>query len=100
MPDDRRGSPSGAIKTTGARCSQPLYELNLAHWAHLLGTIRAVHGARFNEYSGTHVVAAAHIIGQFVEQIPLVGNARRAKIPKVMMGIADGELRLQRCFLG
>ena len=100
VSDDCCGGPSGAVETTRARCSQPLYELNLANWAHLLGTLRAVHGTRFNEHGGTHVVAAAHVIGQFVEQISLVGNARRAKIPKVVMGIADGELRLQRRFLG
>ena len=100
VPDDCRRSPSGAIETTGARCSQPLYELDLADRAHLLGTIRAVHGARFDEHGGTHVVATAHIVGQLVEQIPLVGNARRAKIPEVVMGIADRQLRLQRRFLG
>jgi hypothetical protein len=100
VADDCRGSPSGAVETTGARCSQPLHELNLADRAHLLGTISAVHGARFNENGGTHVVAAAHIIGQLVQQIPLVGNARRAKIPKMVMGIADGQLWLQRRFLG
>jgi hypothetical protein len=77
-----------------------LHELNLADRAHLLGTISAVHGARFNEHGGTHIVAAAHVIGQLVEQIPLVGNARRAKIPKVVMRIADGQLRLQGWFLG
>ena len=100
MPDDCRRSPPGAVETTGARRSQPLYELNLADRAHLLGTIRAVHGARFNEHGGAHVVATAHIVGQLVEQIPLVGNARRAEIPKVVMGIADRQLRLQHGFLG
>src|SRR5205823_4321443 len=95
-----RRSPSGAIEATGARRSQPLYELNLADRAHLLWTIRAVHGARFNEHGGAHVVATAHIVGQLMEQIPLVGNARRAKIPKVVMGIADWEFRLKRWFLG
>jgi hypothetical protein len=39
------------------------------------------------------------VSGQFVEQIPLVGNARDAKVPEVVMGIADGELRLQGRFL-
>jgi hypothetical protein len=100
VADDCRGSPSGAVETTGARCSQPLHELNLADRAHLLGTISAVHGARFNENGGTHVVAAAHIIGQLVQQIPLVGNARRAKIPKMVMGIADGQLWFQGWFRG
>jgi len=71
-----------------------LYELNLADRAHLLGTIRAVHGARFNEHGGTHVVAAVDVRGQLVEEIALVGYARGAEVPEVVMGIADGHLRL------
>jgi hypothetical protein len=100
VADDCRRSPSGAVEATGARCSQPLHELNLADRPHLLGTFSAVHGARFNEHGGTHVVTTAHIIGQLVQQVPLVGNARRAKIPKMVMRITDGQLRLQRRFLG
>jgi hypothetical protein len=38
--------------------------------------------------------------GQFVEQIPLVGDALGAAIPEVVMGIADGQLRLQGRLLG
>jgi hypothetical protein len=45
-------------------------------------------------------VAAVHIGGQLVQQIPLIGDALRAKVPEVMVGIADGHLRLQGRFLG
>jgi hypothetical protein len=37
-----------------------------------------------------HVVAAVHIGGQFVQQIPLVRNTLGTKVPEVVMGIADG----------
>jgi hypothetical protein len=41
-----------------------------------------------------HVVAAIHIGDQLVQQIPLIGYALSAKVLEVMMGIADGHLRL------
>ena len=99
VPDDGRRGPTGTVETAGARRGQPLDELDLADRAHLLRAVRAVHGTRLDEHRGAHVVAAAHVVGQLVEQIPLVGDARRAKIPEVVMGIADRQLRLQRRFL-
>jgi hypothetical protein len=44
-------------------------------------------------------VAAVNVGNQFVKQIPLVGDAGGTKIPEVMMGIADSDLRLQDGFL-
>ena len=68
--------------------------------AHLLRAVSAVHRARLDEHGGTHVVTAVDVGGQLVEQIPLVGDARGAKVPEMVMGIADGHLRLQRRFRG
>ena len=45
-------------------------------------------------------MAAIDVSIQLVNEVPLVGNALEAKIPKMMMGIADGEFRLQGEFLG
>jgi hypothetical protein len=46
------------------------------------------------------MVTAVNISGQLVEKIPLVGNARSPKVPEVVMGIADGNIRLQGRFRG
>jgi hypothetical protein len=35
-----------------------------------------------------------------MEKIALVGNALGSEVPEVVMGIADGQLRLQGRFLG
>src|SRR5262249_45070493 len=67
---------------------------------HLLRSVSAVHGAGLNKHGGTHVVSAVNIGGQLVEQIPLVGNTLGAHVPEVVMGIADGQLRLQGRFRG
>jgi hypothetical protein len=45
-------------------------------------------------------MTAVYVGGQLVEQIPLVGNTLGAKIPEVVMRIADGELRLEGRFRG
>jgi hypothetical protein len=44
-------------------------------------------------------VAAGDVGDQLVEQIALIGDALRAKVPEMVMGVADRELRLQRRFL-
>jgi hypothetical protein len=35
-----------------------------------------------------------HVGNELVQQIPLVGETLRAQVPEVVMGIADGQLRL------
>ena len=90
MPDDGGGGAAGAVQTAGAGRGQPLDEFDFAHGTHLLRPVRAVHGARLDEHRGAHVVTAVHVGGQLVEQVALVGDARGAKVPEVMMGIADG----------
>src|SRR5262249_14159357 len=61
---------------------------------------RAVHASCLDKHGRTYVVAAVHVGDQLVQQIPLVGDALRSQVPEVMMGIADGNLRLQGRFLG
>ena len=39
-------------------------------------------------------MAAVDVGNQFVQQIPLVRHTLGAKVPEVVMGIADQELRL------
>ena len=100
MPDNGGGRPTGPVQTAGARRGQPLDELDFAHGAHLLRAVGAVHRSRLDEHRGTHVVTAVNVFGQLVEQIALVRDPRGAKVPEVVMGIADGHLRFQRRLLG
>ena len=94
------GRAAGAVEPAGAGRGQALDEFHFAHGAHLLRTVGAVHRARLDEHGGAYVVAALHVGGQLVEQVALVGDARGAKVPEMVMGIADGQLRFQRLFLG
>ena len=89
-----------AVQTAGARRGQPLDEFHLPHGAHLLRPVGAVHRARLDEHGGPDIVTGVDVGGQLVEQISLVGDARSAKVPEMVMGIADGQLRLQRRLLG
>src|SRR5712691_8406067 len=100
MANDGGGGPAGAIQTAGTGGRQPLDKLDLPYGAQLDRAIRAVHRTGLNKHGGAHVVAAVNIGGQLVEEIPLVGDTIRATIPEVVMGIADGQLRLQGRFLG
>ena len=70
---------------------QPLDELDLPHRPQLHRPIRAIHGSCLDKHGRTHVVAAVHVGDQLVQQIPLVGQPLRPKVPEVMVGIADRE---------
>ena len=100
MADDRRGGPARAIRSAGTRGGQPLDKLDLADRAQLHGSGRPVHRTRFDEDRRANVMAAIDIGDQFVQQIALVGDACGAKVPEVMVRIADRDLWLQRGFLG
>ena len=100
VPDDGGSSPARAVETAGAGRRQALDELDFPHRTHLLRPIGAVHGAGLNKHGGAHVVAAVDVRGQLVEQIALVGNTLGAKVPEVVMRVADGQLRLQGGFRG
>jgi hypothetical protein len=45
-------------------------------------------------------MSAVDIGIQFMEKVPLVGNALWPEVPEVMMGVADREFRPQGVFLG
>src|SRR5262249_19001333 len=59
-----------------------------------------VHRSGLDKHRGAHVVAAMDVGGELVEEIALIGKTFQAKVPEVVMGIADREIRLQRRFLG
>ena len=44
-------------------------------------------------------MAAVDVGGEFVEQVPLVGDANFAKVPKMMMRVANGKFGFQGFFL-
>jgi hypothetical protein len=44
-------------------------------------------------------MAAVNIGDKFVKKISMIGNTVSAKVPVVVVGIADGELRFQSRFL-
>ena len=100
MSHYRRRRPGGTVDAAGAGRGQSLDEFNLAHGTHFLGAVGAVHRSGLNEDGRPHVVAAVDVVVQFVEQIPLVRDARGPKIPKVVVGVADGKLGLQNRLLG
>jgi hypothetical protein len=77
-----------------------LDKLDLTNGAQLHRPIGAVHCSCFDEYGRAHVVTAIDVGGQLVKQVALVGDALGAKVPEVMMRIADWDLRLQRGLLG
>ena len=100
VTDDGGSSPAGAVQTAGTGRGQPLDEFDFANGTHLLRPVSAVHCARLNKHGGTHVVTTVHVGSQFMQQVALVGNALAAKVPEVVMGVADGQLRLQGRFRG
>src|SRR6266853_1813119 len=97
---DGGGSAPGAVETAGAGRGQPLNEFDFPDRTHLLRAVSPVHRSGLDEHRGPHVMPAVDVGTQLVEQIPLVGYARGAKVPEMVMGVADGHLRFQRRFLG
>ena len=100
VADDGRRCPAGAVETAGAGGGLTLHKFYFADGSQLFGAFGAVHRPCLNEHGGTHVVAAVDVRGQLVEQIPLVGDPLAPVVPQVMVGIADGDLRLQCGFRG
>ena len=90
MTDDGGCSLAGAVQTAGAGRGQTLDEFDFPAGRISSGPPVRYMARGLNKPGGTHVVAAVYIGGQLVEQIPLVGNALGAKVPEVMMRIADG----------
>ena len=90
----------GPYRPLALAAAKPTDEFDLTYRTHFFRSAGAVHGAGLNKHSGTHVVTAMDVRGQFVEQIPLVGHPLHAQVPEMVMGIADGQLRFQRRFQG
>jgi hypothetical protein len=44
-------------------------------------------------------MTAIDVSGQFVQKIALIGDAYLSKVPKVVMGVANGEVWFQSRFL-
>ena len=100
VPDDGRRGPGGAVQAAGAGRVQPLHELHLPYGAHFCRTIGPVHGPRLDEHGGSYVVPCVDVVGQFVEQVPLVGDAFRPLVPEVVVRVDDGNIRLKGFLLG
>jgi hypothetical protein len=88
-----------AVKSAGTGCRQALHKLHFTNGAHLLRSVGAVHGPGLDKHGGANIVPAVNVIGQLVQKVPLVGDALRAEVPEVMMGVADRNLRFQGRFL-
>ena len=77
VANDAGGGPAGTVKAAGAGRALSLHKFHLSHGPQFHGTIGPVHGAGLNEDGGLHVVTGVYVVGQFVEQIALVGDALR-----------------------
>ena len=98
--DDAVGRLAGAVLTSGAGIGDGLHELDLAHRAHLLGTVGPVAGAGLHEHRGADIVAAVDVGGEVFQQILLVVQRLGPLHPEMMVRVADGDLRFQNFFAG
>ena len=97
--DDRRGGAGRPVGPAGAFIGQFLHVLHFAHRAQLLGAVGAVLAPDLDEYGGADVVAAVDVGRQFRQQVPLIGRWLGPVHPKVVVGIADGQVGFQGGFL-
>ena len=67
--------PGRAAAAIVGHANLNLGEFNLAYGFHLLRAGRPVHGPGLNKHCRSHVVATVHVIGQFVQQVPLIWNS-------------------------
>ena len=88
----------GPYRPVALAAAKSLHEFHLAYRSHLLRPVGAVHGPGFNKNGGSHVVAAVNVVGQLVEQVLLIGYTLGSKIPKVVVGVANRDFRLQGFF--
>jgi hypothetical protein len=93
MTDNRSRCPGWTVDAASAGCSLTLDELNLTHWTQFFGAVRTVHRPGFDKHRGPNVMAAVNVGVQFVDQIPLIWCAGQTKIPKMVMGVADWNIR-------
>ena len=100
MANDGRCRPAGAVNPTVTGSGQTLDEFYFANRAQLFRAAGTVHGPGLDERGGPYVMSAVDIGIQFMEKVPLIGNALWPEVPEVMMGVAYREFRLQSWFLG
>ena len=98
MADDSGGGFGMTVLSGGAGVGDGLDVFNLAHGLHLIRAIGAVLATDLDEHGGTHVVAAVHICCEIWQKILLVVNGLGTLDPKMVVGVADRNLRLQRSF--
>ena len=92
--DDPRTSPGVAVLTACGHGGDPIDELGLSHRLEFLVTIRAIHAHAFDEDGTHHVVPAAYIRKQLIEEIATV-----RMIPEMVVRITDRPCRLDNLFL-
>ena len=100
VANDGRGGPGGAVESGGAGRALSLNKLHFAYRTHFHGPVGTVHCPRLNEDRGHDVVASVNVVGQFLEQVALVGDSLRPFVPEVVVGIDYGDVGLKGLFLG
>ena len=100
VPDYRSGRTGWAVQPALTGRSQTLDELDLAYGLHLVRTAGPVHCTCLNEHGGADVVSAVHVVSEFVQQVSLVRDALRAKIPEVVVRIADRKIGFEGLLFG
>ena len=90
---DPRGDPGRSEAAAGTHGGDAVDELGLADRPHLRRAARAVHGHALDEHRGHHVVAAAGVRQQLVDEVAAAGM-----VPEVVVRVADGPLGLEDLF--
>jgi hypothetical protein len=99
VSDDAGCDPAGPVEPGGAHRRDAVDELRLTDHAQMLRTVRAVHGAALDEDRRDDVMARVHVEQEVVEQVAM-GDPLMAKLPEVVVRIADGQVRLERVLDG
>src|SRR5690606_25463182 len=94
MGHDAGSHARGPILAAGRLRSDAVDEFGFTHRTHGLGAICAIHGFALDEYGGHDVVAAAGIAQQLFEHVAMV-----RVVPQVVVGIDDGQVRVDDVFL-
>ena len=98
--DDGGCGPGLAVGAAGTGRGEALHELYLTHGFQLVWSRGAVHGAGLEKHCGPHVVAGVQVVHQLVEKVSLIGDALHPTVPEMMVGVAEGDFRFDRVFLG
>ena len=103
IADYAAGNPSGTIAAAGTHGGDALHKLCFADGAQAAVAVRPVHGTTFDKDGADDIVAHTNLLPgggivtdvseKFIQQIAVAGM-----VPKVMMGIANGQCRFQHGF--